>query len=245
MNIPFPAALPGLAARLASALRRLGWKGFIARCYRRGSSFLVRHTSNIVLSKDLAEGDTACPGTLLQFCVFDGRDSAILDRIAALRHVDSDDMELLRIYVRRGYRALFAEVDGRIVGYMWWVDAGFSGDRAQPDVALHGIRLGPREAYAFNFFLEPGCRGGGSANEFLSKFEQHLRSRGIERVWGFVATQNKPARWLYSLCGWQPGKVINSVEIARCLLLSQTGVFVRNSQRRKVPSHGHRRVACL
>ena len=46
----------------------------------------------------------------------------------------------------------------------------------------NGIRLGPREAYAFNFFLEPGCRGGGSANEFLSRFEQHLRSRGFERV---------------------------------------------------------------
>lgn len=242
MSIPLPAEPPGLAARLASALRRLGWKGFIARCYRRGSSRLVRHTSDIVLSKDLADGDDAWPGTL-QFCVFEGHDPAILDRIAAARHVDSDDMELLRIYVRRGYRALFAEVDGRIVGHIWWVDALFSGDRAHPDLALYGIRLGRREAYAFNFFLEPGCRGGGNANEFLSRFEQHLRSRGFERVWGFVASQNKPARWLYSLCGWRPRKVINSVEIARCLLFSQTGVFVRNSRRRKVPSHGYRRVA--
>jgi len=106
-----------------------------------------------------------------------------------------------------------------------------------------GIERGTREAYAFNFFLEPGCRGAGSANEFLSRFEQHLRSRGFERAWGFVASQNKPARWLYSLCGWRPQKVINSVEIARCLLFSETGVFVRNSRRRKVPLHGYRRVA--
>ncbi len=243
MSIPLPAELPGLAARLASALRRLGWKRFIAQCYRRGSSLLVRHTADIVLSKDLADGDDAWPGTLLQFCLFEGRDPAILDRIAAARHVDSPDMELLRIYVRRGYRALFAEVDGRIVGHIWWVDAQFSSDRAHPDLALYGIHLGPREAYAFNFFLEPGCRGGGSANEFLSRFEQHLRSRGFERVWGFVAGQNKPARWFYSLCGWKPRKVIHSVEIARCLLFSQTGVFVRNSRRRKVPLHGYRRVA--
>jgi hypothetical protein len=33
------------------------------------------------------------------------------------------------------------------------------------------------------------------------------------------------------------------VQIARCLLFSQTGVFVRNSRRRNVPSHGYRRVA--
>lgn len=244
MSIQLLAELPGLAARLTCAVRRLGWKGFIARCYRRGSSHLLRHTSDIVLSKALlADGDNASPGTQLQFCVFEGRDPAILDRIEAARHVDSHDMELLRTYVRRGYQALFAEVDGRIVGHIWWVDSHFSGDRAHPDLALHGIRLGPREAYAFNFFLEPGCRGGGSANEFLSRFEQHLRSRGFERVWGFVASQNKPARWLYSLCGWRPQKVIHTVEIARCLLFSQTGVFVRNSRRREAPSHGYRRVA--
>ncbi len=243
MSIPLHAEPPGLAARLASALRTLGWKGFIARCYRRVSSRLVRHAGSIVMSKDLAGGDDACPGTLLQFSVFDGHDAAILDRIAAARHVDSDDMELLRIYVRRGYPALFAELGGRIVGHIWWVDEGFTGERAHPDLALYGIRLGPREAYAFNFFLEPGCRGGGKANEFLSRFEQHLRSRGFERVWGFVASGNKPARWLYSLCGWRRQKVIDSVEIARWLLFSQTGVFVRNSRRRKLPSHGYRRVA--
>ncbi len=243
MSIPLPDEHAGLAVRLSSALRRLGWKGFIARCYRRGSSRLVRRISDIVQSKDLADGDDASPGTLLQFSVWEGRDPAVLDRIEAARHVDSDDLELLRIYVRRGYPALFAEVGGRIVGHIWWVDERFSGDRAHPDLALYGIRLGPREAYAFNFFLEPGCRGGGNANEFLSRFEQHLRSGGFERVWGFVASENKPARWLYSLCGWRPQKVINSVEIARCLLFSRTGVFIRNSRRRKLPSHGYRRVA--
>ena len=243
MSVPLPAEPPGLAARLASALRRVGWKGLIGRCYRRCSSRLVRYTSDIVMSKDLADGDDASHGTLLQFSVFEGSDSAVLDRLAAAGHFDSHDLELLRIYVRRGYPALFAEVDGRIVGYLWWVDVHFSGDRAHPHLARYGIRLGPREAYAFNFFLEPGCRGGGNANAFLSKFEQHLRSLGFERVWGFVASENRPARWLYSLCGWQPRKVINSLEIARCLLFAQTGVFVRNSRRRKVPSHDYRRVA--
>ena len=243
MSIPLHADEPGLAARLVSALRKLGWKGFIARCYRQVSSRLVRRTSDVVLSKDLANGDDASTGTLLQFSAFEGDDPAVLERLVAARYVDSHDMELLQIYVRRGYPALFAEVDGRIVGHMWWVDDRFSGERAHPDLARLGIRLGPREAYAFNFFLEPGCRGGGNSNEFLARFEQHLRNRGFERLWGFVSGENKPARWLYSLCGWRPQKTINSVEIARYLLFSENGVFVRNSRRRKVPSHGYRRVA--
>lgn len=242
MSVPLPAEPPGLAARLASALRRQGWKGLIARCYRRIASRIVRHNSDIVMSKDLADGDDASPGTLLQVCVFEGGDPIVLDRIAAARHLDPEDRERLRLFARRGYSALFAEVDGRIVGFIWWVDARLSGDRAHPHLARYGIDLGQREAYAFDFFLEPGCRGGGNANQFLSSFERHLRSRGFERVWGFVASDNKPARWLYSLCGWQPGKVINSLEIARCLLFAQTGVFVRNSRRRKVPSHDYRRV---
>jgi len=243
MSIPLHADPPALAARLASALRRLGWKRFIAQCCRRGSSLLVRHATDILMSKDLAEGDDAPPGTLLHFRVFEGRDPATMDRMAAARHVEPADLELLHIYVRRGYRALFAEVDGRIVGHLWWVDAHCSSDHVHPDLARYGIRLGPREAYAFNFFLAHGVRGGGNANAFLSRFEQHLRSRGIERVWGYVDSQNKPARWIYSLCGWKPRKAIHSVQIARCLLFSQTGVFIRNSRRRKVPSHGYRRLA--
>jgi GNAT superfamily N-acetyltransferase len=238
MSVPLSAAeSPGLAARLASALRRLGWKGLIARCYRRVSALLVRHTSEIVLSKDLADSGDAALGTRLQVRAFEGGDAAVLDGIAA------DDMELLRTYVRRGYPALFAEVDGRIVGHVWWVDASFSGDRAHPHLARYGIRLGPRDAYAFTFFLEPGCRGGGNANEFLSRFEHHLRSRGFERVWGYVASDNRPARWLYSLCGWRPQKVIDSWKVAGYLLFAQGAVFVRNSRRGKLPSHDYRRVA--
>ena len=244
MSVPLPAEPAGLAARLASALRRLGWKGVIARCYRRASAGIVRHHSDIVMSKDLAEGDDASSGTLLEYCAFEGGDPAILERIAAARHLDAQDLKRLRIFAERGYPVVFAEADGRTVGHMWWVDARFSsGERAHPHLARYGIRLGPGEAYAFDFFLESGYRGGGNANAFLSTFDKHLRSRGFERVWGFVASDNKPARWLYSLCGWRPHKVVNSLEIARCLLFSQTGVFVRNSRRRKVPSHDYRRVA--
>lgn len=225
------------------ALRKQDWKGIIARRYRRIAARLVRLHSDIVMFKDLAEGADALPGTQLQYSAYEGGDAVVLDRIEAARHLDADDLERLRLFARRGYSVLFAEADGRIVGFMWWADAHLSGDRAHPHLARYGIQLGPREAYVFDFFLEPASRGGGNANEFLASFDRHLRSRGIERLWGFVASDNKPARWLYSLSGWRPQKTINSVEIARCLLLSKTGVFVRDSRRGDVPGHDYRRVA--
>jgi GNAT superfamily N-acetyltransferase len=225
------------------ALRRQEWKGIIARRYRRISARLVRRHSDIVMSKDLADGAAASPGTQLQYCAFAGGDPAILDRIEAARHLDADDRARLRLFARRGYSVLFAEADGRIVGFLWWADAKLSGERAHPHLARYGIRLGPREAYVFDFFLEPNCRGGGNANEFLSTFDRHLKSLGFERLWGFVASDNKPARWLYTLSGWRPQRTVNSVEIARLLLFSQTGVFVRDSRRRPLPSHDYRRIA--
>ena len=208
----------------------------LARTCRRGTALLARATSDIVLSKDLVDSDDASRGTLLQVCAFDGGEATFFDRIAPPWRADAADMELLRIYVRCGYRALFAEVDGTIVGHMWWVDG------LHPHLARYDVRLRPREAWAFNFFLEPRYRGGGNANEFLSKFEQHLRRRGFERVWGVVASDNKPARWLYSLCGWRPQKVVDSVEIAGRLLFAPTGLFLRNS-RRKGRAHDYRPIA--
>jgi GNAT superfamily N-acetyltransferase len=224
---------------LPLALRRQDWKGSIVRRWRRISARIVRHHSDIVMSKDLADGSRASPATQLLYRAFEGGDPILVERIEAARHLDADDRERLRLFARRGYSALLAEVDGRIVGFMWWADAKLSGDRAHPHVARYGIPLGPRDAYAFDFFLEPATRGGGNANEFLSAFDRHLQRRGFERLWGFVASDNKPARWLYTLSGWRPQKTINSVEIARCLLFSQTGFFVRNWRR---GAHDFRRV---
>ena len=225
---------------LPLALGRRDWKGIIARRWRRISVHLMRRHSDIVMSKELADGAGPPSGTQLQYCAYEGGDPVILDRIGAARHLDADDLARLRLFARRGYSVLFAEFGGRIVGFLWWADARLTGDRAHPHVARYGIRLGPREAYVFDFFLEPGSRGGGNANEFLSAFDQHLRSRGFERLWGFVASDNKPARWLYTLSGWKPQKTVNSVEIARCLLFSQTGFFIRDWQRGK---HDFRRIA--
>ncbi len=225
------------------ALQRQGWKGVAARFYRRVSARLARRHSDIVMSKDLTDGADTPAGTLLQYSAYEGGDPIVMQRIEEARHLDADDRQRLRLFARRGYSPLFAEVDGRIVGFIWWVDDRLQGDRAHPHLARYGMHLGPQEAYAFDFYLEPNRRGGGYANEFLSSFERHLRSRGIKRVWGFVASDNKPARWLYMLCGWRPQRTIKSLEIARVLLLAQNGLFIRDSRRRDVPSHDFRRIA--
>ena len=58
--------------------------------------------------------------------------------------------------------------------------------------------------YGFDFFLLEEHRGGGNSVEFLHKVETRLRDLGYETLWGYVVADNKPARWLYSMCGYEP-----------------------------------------
>src|SRR5690606_24686791 len=157
-----------------SALQRLGWKGLVVRGWQRATARLARAGSDIVLIKELDESGDAPLRSRLQVSAHDGGDPAFLDRIPATWRADPDQVALLRIYARRGYRALFAEMEGTIVGHMWWVDGRAADTQSHPHLTRYGVRLGPREPWAFNFFLDPRYRGGGNANEFLARFERHL-----------------------------------------------------------------------
>ena len=39
--------------------------------------------------------------------------------------------------------------------------------------------------------------------EFLAKIETALRARGDRILWGYVAADNRPARWTYGLRGYE------------------------------------------
>lgn len=107
-------------------------------------------------------------------------------------------------YVERGYGGYVAFREGELVGYYWWVDA--SARPPHPDLARLGldIELGEGDVYGSDYFLLDSHRGGGTAVDFLYKLESDLGRRGYERLWGYVAAANRPARWLYSTRGYEP-----------------------------------------
>jgi len=99
--------------------------------------------------------------------------------------------------LERGYRGFIARLDGDVAGYYWWAD------RDHPQLERLGIRLSERDVYGFDFFLAEEHRGGGHAVEFVYAAETRLRELGYARLWGYVRSDNRPARWLYSIRGYE------------------------------------------
>jgi GNAT superfamily N-acetyltransferase len=111
-----------------------------------------------------------------------------------------------------GRRGFVGWVDGDIAGYYWWVDAA----AGHPHLDRLGIGLGPGDVYGYDFFVAEDHRGGGRAGEFLHGVETALAARGYESLWGYVKADNRPARWLYGLRGYE---VTRSVHVKRLRLL--------------------------
>jgi GNAT superfamily N-acetyltransferase len=115
--------------------------------------------------------------------------------------------------LERGYRGFVGFVGEDPVGYYWWVDAEIEprhGDIERLDL---GFELGPGEVYGYDFFMLEEHRGGGKAMEFLHKIETSLHELGYRLVWGYVDADNRPARWLYRLRGYEPVKQVQTRRI--------------------------------
>jgi GNAT superfamily N-acetyltransferase len=111
-----------------------------------------------------------------------------------------------------GRQGFVGRASEEVAGYYWWVDAA----RGHPHLDRLGVALGPRDVYGYDFFIAEEHRGGGRAGEFLHGVETALAGRGYETLWGYVQADNRPARWLYSLRGYE---VTRSVQVKRLRLL--------------------------
>jgi ribosomal protein S18 acetylase RimI-like enzyme len=96
----------------------------------------------------------------------------------------------------RGERGFVARLDGEVAGYYWWAD------RDHPHLDRLHIELQEGDVYGFDLFLAEEHRGEGRAVELLEGIETRLRERGYARVWGYVRSDNRPARWLYGSRGY-------------------------------------------
>ncbi len=108
-------------------------------------------------------------------------------------------------YVQEGFHGFLAYRGEQAIGYYWWV--GRDGSARFPDLSEGqglGIDVGEHEAYGSDFFVLEEHRGGGIAGEFLFKIESSLHDRGFTRLWGYVVSDNRAARWTYSTRGYAP-----------------------------------------
>jgi GNAT superfamily N-acetyltransferase len=116
-------------------------------------------------------------------------------------------------YVEQGFHGFVAYSGAELVGYYWWVDRDVP--TLYPDLRKLGlgIELGDSEVYGSDFFLLEEHRGGGAAADFLFKVESALSERGYSRIWGYVVSDNRPARWIYSTRGYMPMWIVNRTKV--------------------------------
>ena len=107
-------------------------------------------------------------------------------------------------YLEQGFHGFVAYQGEELIGYYWWVDRDVP--TLYPDLRKLGlgIELGEGDVYGSDFFLLEQRRGNNVAAEFLYKVESALHELGYRRVWGYVVSDNRPARWIYSTRGYVP-----------------------------------------
>jgi GNAT superfamily N-acetyltransferase len=105
--------------------------------------------------------------------------------------------------LEEGIQGFVALRDGRTIGYYHWVDG--RGGAWHPDMWNLGadFALAPDDVYGAGLFLLEDERGAGAAADFLFQIETNLRDRGYRRLWGYVVSTNRPARWTYMTRGYE------------------------------------------
>lgn len=98
---------------------------------------------------------------------------------------------------RNRYVGRVALLNGRIIGYRWWVTSAIP----HPQLKLYGVSLRDDEVYAFGLYIARAFRAQGYAGEFLAISQQQLREQGYKKLYNAVGAANVPARRLYASFG--------------------------------------------
>jgi GNAT superfamily N-acetyltransferase len=93
--------------------------------------------------------------------------------------------------------------DGQLISCYWWVDATNPPHRDMRELGL-GIVLGEGDVYGYDLYVHKDHRAGGTVNDFLFQLETALHERGFTQLWGYVAADNRTARWTYQARGYKP-----------------------------------------
>jgi len=172
-------------------------------------SYVHQRQPVIVLLKDLDAVKVRARGSDLRFERVERRHLPALAELNRERGERRADARFAAD-IDSGYEGVVAFRGDRLVGFYWWVDA----DSAPPSskwsigAAIDELRLEidlqQGDVYGADFYIGEADRPGGTAQAFLDHVETLLHERGYRRLWGYVIENNRPARWTYSLRGYQP-----------------------------------------
>jgi GNAT superfamily N-acetyltransferase len=211
-DLPQPVSTIGLAARdLRCLLRERGPKAALGEigCIARRPFYTT--ADEIIVRKELASAEPAATGTVR----VEGAESHHVPLLAEFNRRQCNTRRTRRFEtdLAEGKRALLGFRDGKLIGYFWWHDAAQAGDCIH--LTRAGLSLADDEVYGYMLYIAPEQRGQGTPAEFLAGVEAALARLGFRRMFGFVDSSNRRARWLYATSGYE--------DVVRC----QTRTFLR------------------
>jgi GNAT superfamily N-acetyltransferase len=245
-TIPGPEhPIPGREHRrideLRAVLRQSGLRAAAGRVLRSLVARILWLEKDVVVTKSLTGAGLWKGRARLEVRPLQGPNDPAFH--ALLRHTGQGRLARWCVsYARNGYRGFLAFREGVPIGLMWWVDGRIPARNNHPHLKRFAIQLGAGDAYLFDFFIRPEYRGGGSANEFMTRIEAALGSLGYERLLGCVDVDNKQARWLYSLLGWQDLRTHHCWALFSFMLLTNHALFVRNGPQDSPHGFDYRQV---
>jgi GNAT superfamily N-acetyltransferase len=116
-------------------------------------------------------------------------------------------------WLARGYRGFAIYAQDELAGLIWWIDRRI--EAAHPEVLHLGIDLNDRDVYSFDYYLTERHRGKGHAVAAFHRIERALAQLGYRRMWGYVVADNRPARWVYAVRGFD---VVERITVRNGLL---------------------------
>jgi GNAT superfamily N-acetyltransferase len=189
-------------SKLRRNLREQGLRATAAKFAQRVREGYVRKEL-IVFLKDLDSIAEPGVGGDLRLEDLEDRHLSGISELNRKRGMPEADL-YFKYCLAEGIHGFVALRGKEIVGYYHWVDCDTP--ILHPDLwdMGSGFRLEREDVYGSGLFLLEEHRGRGTASDFLFKVETSLHDRGYRRLWGYVDSSNRPARWLYSNRGYEP-----------------------------------------
>jgi GNAT superfamily N-acetyltransferase len=201
-------AVMGLRSLLPSRVR-----GLARRVRRR----VFCSSDLVVIAMDLREATEIPAPVSFSVREIDDADFTALEEFCRVqRAVDPQADARLQDCRSRGYHGLLATIDGALLGYIWWVNAGGHRARPHPRVRALGLELDDRTAYLFDFYIAPPHRGKRFSRPFLAHVQSRLRKLGYTAAVCDVVGDDRRARQTYRAAGWSDVRTIRF----RCVLAS-------------------------
>lgn len=193
---------PAVGGRIVKKLRTSGVRGTVAALFARLRKELYSEESFIVMRKDLGQVVAGKRTTGVVVEPLERRYLPQLSQLNAERDAGDADARFLS-YLDAGFHGFVAELEGKTIGYYWWVDASNAAEFPDLRDFGMGIELGPGEVYGSDFYLLEDYRKGRIAGEVLTQVEESLRDSGYSTIWGYVLCGNRPALWLHEMRGYE------------------------------------------